>query len=342
MKIAVVDSYYPDFIASLKRPHGTYSEMLDWTLKRCFGTFDAYSRHFRAAGHEVIDIIANDNDLQIAWNKEHPWPFIESVIGPLRHIYGFNPTVLFLQDLSLFTAQTLSELKRDFILAAQCSCRFDDDERLKQFDILFTSFPFYVERFKKLGVRGIFLPLAFDPIVLQRATMKTQRKHVSLVGGYGRHWQMDDLFVTLAERTPIEFWGYGFEKAPDAVKKRYRGPAWGVDMYEIYLSSYIVLNRHGAIAGGYSNNLRLFEATGCGAMMLTEESRNIRDYFLENECVTYTSPADAAEKINYALRHVDWMERIAANGQQRTLKNHTYAQRIPQVVKELETLLVKA
>src|SRR5688572_5898187 len=84
----------------------------------------------------------------------------------VARIYAFQPDVVFLQDLSLFGLDALKSLKSKYVLAGQCSCRFEDDEKLKQFDVLFTSFPFYLDRFRKLGINGVFLPLAFDPLVL--------------------------------------------------------------------------------------------------------------------------------------------------------------------------------
>jgi spore maturation protein CgeB len=342
MKIAIVDTYYPDFIQSVPLSGGTYEQELQRILDKRFGTFDAYSRGLRACGHEVVDIIANHEALQKLWAVERG--FDASTSGDrnaIGQLYDFNPDVVFLQDLSLFNSFQLEVLKTiSPLLAGQCSCRFDDDEKLKQFDVLFSSFPFHVERFEKLGVKGVFLPLAFDPVVIEHSRIPTSRTHaVSFVGGYGRHWDMDPLFVKLAEETPIQFWGYGFEKAPKVVRDKWHGPAWGVDMYDVYLRSHIVINRHGGISQGLSNNLRMFEATGCGAMLMTEHSPNIGDYFAPGECVVYESPQDAVEKVHYFLAHPDEILRIASNGQQRTLSQHTYSQRMPIVSRVLQECL---
>src|SRR4030095_11679317 len=109
--------------------------------------------------------------------------------------------------------------------------------------------------------------------------------------------------------------GYGWEKAPKVVRDRWMGEAWGLDMYEIYLRSHIVVNRHGGISRGLSNNLRMFEATGCGALLLTEGSPNALDYFEFGEFLPYGPPEDAAEKINYYLAHPGLMAMKAAAGQ---------------------------
>ncbi len=340
MKIAIVETYYPDFLNGLPLVKGqrSYEQELNAVLDMRFGTHSAYSTALKMLNHECIDIIANHQGLQNLWAIEND---CEGLCGfpraiAMERIRRFDPDVVFCQDLSFFAEEQLSAIRNRFLLAAQCSCRIDDD-KLKQFDVVFSSFPFYIQRLEALGVKGVFLPLAFDPIVIERAKVPPARTYpVSFVGGVGSHWNTYELFTTLERQTPIQFWGYGQNEWAGL---RYKGPAWGLKMYEIYLGSHIVLNRHGGISQGYSNNLRMFEATGCGAMLLTEDSPNIRDYFAKDECVTYASPLDAADKINYYLDHHDEMLAIASKGQQRTLSTHTYYQRMPIVAKVLTECL---
>jgi hypothetical protein len=338
MRVAVVDTYYPPFLATLP-PVERYESGLRDALSRYFGTHSAYSRHLHDYGWESIDIIANHEALQRQWAKERVIGAASLKAIALAQIEEFKPDVVFLQDLSLFDPATLASLASHYLLAGQCSCPMPAPENVSKFHVLFTSFPHYVERFAALGVHAEYLPLAFDPIILERARVPQARTLVSFVGGYGRHWDMDEMLVALAERTPIQFWGYGYEKAPEAVRKLWMGEAWGLDMYEIYLRSHIVFNRHGGVAEGYANNLRMFEATGCGALLLTEYAPNLSAFFSDRECVTYTSPDEAVERINYYLMHQDEMQAIASAGQARTVTQHTYFQRIKRVSDVLKSRL---
>ena len=56
-------------------------------------------------------------------------------------------------------------------------------------------------------------------------------------------------------------------------------------MYKVYGRSKIVINRHGEVAQGFANNMRMFEATGMGALLMTGQSPNLSDFFSEKECV---------------------------------------------------------
>jgi spore maturation protein CgeB len=109
------------------------------------------------------------------------------------------------------------------------------------------------------------------------------------------------------------------------LKSMHRGNAWGLDMYKIIASSLITLNRHSNISEKYANNMRLFEATGVGTLLLTDYKSNLEEYFkIDEEVLTYNNPDDAIEKIDWALRNPEQAKRISSEGQRRTLKFHTY------------------
>src|SRR5688572_9671136 len=100
MKIAIVDTYYPDFIAANPLQGGTYEQELQRILDRRFGTFDSYSRHLRLLGHECVDIIANHYELQKLWSRENRFmPWSDQSMA-YEHILRFKPDLIFIQDLS--------------------------------------------------------------------------------------------------------------------------------------------------------------------------------------------------------------------------------------------------
>jgi spore maturation protein CgeB len=120
------------------------------------------------------------------------------------------------------------------------------------------------------------------------------------------------------------------------LEKNFKGPAWGPKMHRIIGESKIVVNRHGKVADGYAVNYRLFEATGMGALLITENGKNISDLFEpEIEVVTYSSVQDAVSKIKSALNNPFRSAEIANKGQVRTLSSHTFANRAQQVVETL-------
>ena len=103
-------------------------------------------------------------------------------------------------------------------------------------------------------------------------------------------------------------------------------------MYRVLARTQVAVNRHGDIAEDYANNMRLFEATGVGALLVTESARNLPGLFTPGEeVVTYDSPDDLVEKVRHYVARPEERRAIAAAGQRRTLAEHTYTRRMEQL-----------
>lgn len=345
--ILIIDTYYPDFLKSVPLESQNYCIERGKLLDRSFGTFDAYSRNLRTCGWFAHDVIANHAALQELWAQESHWYNGDRLEAQIAF---YDPDVIFMQDLSLDVD------KRDRLLAGQCSCPWPGDDNIRRYDVIFTSFPHYVERIQRLGVRAVYNPLAFDPIIGARLSVDTwkdwsnpDRIHDCVfIGGVGNpsHWRygMEVLEAVARHITTFKWWGYGAETLPpdSPLRSCYQGQAWGLDMYKILLQAKIVINRHGEVAEGFANNMRLFEATGGGAMLLTEEAPNLLNFFASDEVATYSNPQEAVAEIQYYLKNGDERQFIAANGQRRTLLDHTYAQRMKAVSETLMGMLCRA
>ena len=87
--------------------------------------------------------------------------------------------------------------------------------------------------------------------------------------------------------------------------------------------------------------MRLFEATGCGALTLTENFKNLPDLFRGSEVVNYDGVKDVVAKVAHYLdlEHDFEVQTIAERGQKRTLKDHTYDKRMEFVAEILEGML---
>jgi spore maturation protein CgeB len=69
----------------------------------------------------------------------------------------------------------------------------------------------------------------------------------------------------------------------------------------------------------------LFEVTGVGTLLLTDNKKDTKDFFRTGEeIITYTDEVDCLNKIRYYLAHEDGCISIAKAGQRRTLSNHTF------------------
>ncbi len=116
------------------------------------------------------------------------------------------------------------------------------------------------------------------------------------------------------------------------IASRAHAGVYGLAMYRKIAGSKVTLNTHIDISSAWASNMRLFEATGVGACLLTERQANLGDLFEPDvEVATYGSPEEAAEKAGFLLKRDDVRRAIAAAGQRRTLKCHPIDQRAAQL-----------
>lgn len=101
-------------------------------------------------------------------------------------------------------------------------------------------------------------------------------------------------------------------------------PIFGLDMFKLLRNSKITLNMHGKAANEYAGNVRLFEATGIGSCLITDNKKNLSELFdVNNEIVVYNNSQDCIEKVKWLLNNEEERKRIAKSGQIKTLKSHT-------------------
>lgn len=86
-------------------------------------------------------------------------------------------------------------------------------------------------------------------------------------------------------------------------------------------------------------NFRTFEATGAGAMLMTNYTPNLEKLFeIGKDVIVYESPDDLISKIDYYLNHSNEREAIADSGRSRSMNHHTYdvrSQRLIDLIKKI-------
>lgn len=371
MKIHIVDTYYPAFLDRFYSQHhalagADYQTQLNTLLNSCFGTSDFYSRHLNGLGWEAHDLITNCVPLQKAWAKINMVPVSELALKVPHRLYRLpvfgkfladlpglmdvavsqiktaKPDVLYCQDLSFFPQKVLLDLKQHVrLIVGQIACPLPPDSFLEGYDLILTSFPHFVDRLRARAIASEYFRIGFDERVLSLLGNVQKDIDFSFVGGISRHHDgAIPLLEYLSVKTDMKIFGYGADRVPKGspIQRRHGGEVWGIDMYRTLARSRIALNRHISAAENNANNMRLYEATGVGAMLLTDQKNNLHELFeIGKEIVTYSSKEEAAELVNYYLNHPEEIELIAKAGQNRTLREHTYKARMV----ELTTILHK-
>lgn len=124
------------------------------------------------------------------------------------------------------------------------------------------------------------------------------------------------------------------------LKKYLSAPVFGLDMFNALYNSDVVLNIHADSSPFYASNMRLFETTGVGSCLLTDQKKNINDLFVaDKEIVVYESVEDCIEKLQWLLSNKKVIHEIADAGQKRCLRDHTYDNRAPVFLQIIEKYL---
>jgi len=365
MKFLILNWDYSEFINWLYARHPglerqPYEHQMRARNESLFGTADFYSSNLRKLGHGVWDIHSNNESMQKAWADEHGlqidfrprWEFrlrrgIVPWVSRVRRawvydvlkaqIEHYHPDILLNQAMDTIGSSFLKEMKPHLrLLIGQHAAPLPEGEDFSCYDLVVSSLPNMVDYFRKMGLPAEPHRLAFEPRVLQRLRDGEPKTPITFVGSLTvYHNDRVRLLESLCRSLDIKIYGNGVDylSKDSLIRRRYQGEAWGVDMYQLLFNSKITINHHIGMAESYANNSRLFEATGVGTLLVTDLKKNLHEMFEPGkEVVVYHSPEECADMIEYYLQHDEERETIALAGQRRTLTDHTYSNRMQELV----------
>ena len=329
----------------------------------CFGSSDFWTRELSRIGYETRDLIINAEPLQRAWASERGLVFDDE--GWLfqiteAQVRDFRPDVLIVADYSTVTAAFLRRL-RDVcpsirLVLGWCGAPYSDGSVFREWDVALSCVPELVAHFRESGLRGRHVNHAFEPRVLEKLGAREEATAVdfvfigSLVKSERFHIEREKLLALLVAKTGLQVWsevgpppsrlrraarllrGGASESSQSSVDariaRRARPPLFGLEMFRQLRAGRVALNTHIDISTHSASNMRLFEATGVGACLLTDEKENLRDIFEPDaEVVAYRDAEECVEKVRYLLANESTRRDIAAAGQRRTLREHTFESR---------------
>jgi spore maturation protein CgeB len=355
----------------------SYDQQMAVRNRSLFGAADFYSEGLKANGVEAADIHLNNRAMQLRWATEHgvnidaERPVEPQLFGAsVRRLFGgkrrpssqlaaipawtrnvmtaqieaFQPDVILNQAMHFVGAESLRGLVGErCLLVGQIAAPWHEPEDDRGYDLIATSLPNYVQQFERRGIKTFYNQLGFAPNVLTSVPQTQRDLAVTFVGTLSSHHaERIRLLEHLATRTNLNIWGMGIDEVSEdsPIRGCYRGQAWGREMFAIFRRSQIVINQHIGIAGKFANNMRLYEATGCGAALVTDRKTNLQELFdVGSEVVDYGDPDECLARIEELLDEPSRCAEIGAKGQTRTCSDHTYVQRTAELKAKFAELL---
>lgn len=191
--------------------------------------------------------------------------------------------------------------------------------RAREVDCTFAAQRDGSERLRNAGIApASWLPLACDPD-LHRKHQVSKRYDVSFVGSLasGRREEL----LELIQR----------EYANSFVGQRYFD-----EMTRTYSESRLVFN----CSVLNDLNMRVFEALGCGSLLITNDlSENGQDELFQDgvHLATYRTAEELLDKMKFYLKHDLLRERIAEAGMAEVKARHTYVDRMRTILEQMES-----
>ena len=204
------------------------------------------------------------------------------------------------------------------------------------YDCIFLKEPFLVKKFRELTDLNIFYlpecfnPLAYDDVQKSLLDNDSNLDDSDLVA-FGNFHPWRSLLLNRLLNFDLKFYGVDPPSwlLPSKLNQVFTGyPIFNQDKKNALLASPIVVNNmHFGEVWGIS--ARIFETAGIGAFQITEANIGLDELYLPGEeIVTYSNKDDLKDVIQYYLDNPMEREKIARLGRLKTLKDHTYTNRL--------------
>ena len=332
-------------------------------MREVFVGTDFWSRAIpQVGGLEVMEVILNCQELQRQWARENGIELQED--DWMRRILceqvrRFDPEVLIFHDQEYldadFQAEVLRHCRPRLVVAWDGIARCDV-ARFANCHLVLTNFPFVRDFYRAAGLRSEVLPYSFHADIAERIGTLERIYPLTFAGSLvvrsDLHVRRLRLVGELAKNFPLSVRATGsilqWKWTERTQRRRLRHFHWseamnvhrlgranlgavhGLPMYRFFRESLVSFNVHIDNARNVASNMRLFEASGMGACVLTDGADGMEDYFeSDREVVLYSSPAEAVEKARWLLNNPEKARAIGEAGFQRTMRDHTFEKRSP-------------
>lgn len=326
-----------------------------------FGWSDSFKEVLNDKGSFVVEeIIVNDYLLQNKWCNENNrsyslnnWQF--EILK--EQIKFYKPNIIFVNNpaienkyYELFNLFNVKIISFDGVSA-------HNKNILKYSNLIVTCLKSSYNFYKKFNKLVYYMPHGFDSRIIKNIKKNYEYKNDAVFVGNIRnkhHSNRIDLLDKMISKTNLKIWigdankkmnkknliknfnlsnylkGMNYLKNYFKTKKiinKNLGSIFGIQMYQLISDSRIILNNHINISKNEMVNIRLFEATGLGACLLTDYKSNIFDFFELDEIVTYKNNEEAIEKLKYLTNNPEEVKKIGEKGMIKTLSKHTIQSR---------------
>ena len=255
----------------------------------------------------------------------------------------FSPSLVLVMMGNQVSPKTIAKLRSSTKAPIICWCQDQMTTLGRQYllgshyDMVFLKDRYLQDIFSRM-IRSTsfrYLPEACNPLV-HRSLPLSERDHEKygcdvMVAG-SLYYYRQEILQALRE-FDVKVWG----NSPGWIIYRLHQPHMGQEVYcddkvRAATAARVALNpMHFAEIDGL--NCRAFELAGCGAFQICSFRPVLKEHFVGGrEIETFTNSEELVEKVRHYLRYPEQAASIAANGQRRAHSDHTYANRLSELL----------
>jgi spore maturation protein CgeB len=288
-----------------------------------------------------MQVIANNPIAQSAWSRSQG----NTLSGPVdcalitkQQIESFDPDILYFTDIVVFDSRFIRTLtKKPALVSGWRGFPSPPGTDWSQFDLVLTSFDRIMKEAKDLGAAGSarFHPgfPATCPVLSEERSIEWDVVFSGTVTH--QHTRRIAILDMIAQLSLDQANGFSFglfmpdvSALPPYVQKLNRGARWADDMLRTLRNAHIIINVDTDAFGNQPPNMRLIEATGAGAFLLTPHHPELKNFFEPSvEVKTFRTENELISKLLYFVKNLEQCAEIARNGQARCLKDHALKDR---------------
>lgn len=197
------------------------------------------------------------------------------------------------------------------------------------FSFVATTDPTSASKYREMGCRSILTQWASTP-----AALPVERRYGYDVSFVGQRYGERPRAIRRLQKAGIDVacFGFGWD----------RGRVTEAEMRDIFVTSRINLNFTASYGGRLWKRhpvrsqikARIFEVTGAGGFLLTEQAPGLTDYFEpDREIGVFETSSDLVDAVSFWLENDTLRERAADAAYRSVCSKHTYAHRFSEILR---------
>lgn len=195
------------------------------------------------------------------------------------------------------------------------------------FDLMVTTYEEFLPKYKEQGANAMLSTWAVPIQWINKPKKSTECKYqVSFVGA--SHGDRKEKVAYLRSKgIDVHCFGYGWDD----------GAIDAQQIPQIFNDSIISLNFANS-SGENQIKARVFEVTGSGGFLFTEDAKDLDKVFQSGEIVVFSTLDDCVEKISHYLKNPKLRDEMVQRSFEKTSSKYTYANNLEDIISKVKTI----